>query len=410
MMRPRTAILSLSAFLALFYPLVLWQQKSFFSSTPVMDDVTRWFWITQSLFLTVFFFAVSAGIRQKILCYAYITAASFFLALATAEIYFKLLDIHETQREYHSAGSVYVKSGYTTHLQERDGSAPDHVLGHGPNPNGIVRVAARLVRGGKVIYDALYTRDAQGRRITPDRGDKADTAILLFGCSYTMGHGLNDQETFAWRLGEMLGERFQVFNYGYDGYGAHQMLALLESGRLTRLTQRYTQVYAFYLAISVHEMRCVGIWPWNYSGPRYILENGALRYAGKLNERPALTKFFSGSQAYVRVMRAYHRHLAPYSALDTLAAIIAKSMQELDTRYHAHALTVVYPDFTHIEAILRDRGVRVLSLTGVMPDYVSEGKYDIEDDGHPNALANTRIAEALAEYIVKKTPGTKKRQ
>ena len=62
--------------------------------------------------------------------------------------------------------------------------------------------------------------------------------------------------------------------------------------------------------------------------------------------------------------------------------------------------------------MLRDRGVRTLSLTGVMPDYASAPeKYAVsKSDGHPNALANTRVAEALAAYILKHPLEAKERQ
>ena len=404
MMRPCTAILSFSGSLALLCPLALWLKERFFSSIPVMDGATSWFWIAQPLLLTVFFFSSATTVRHKILCYACIIAASSFLAFSAAEVYFRLLNIKFVNREDRSHDSLYVKSGQTTHLFLKDGTCPDPVLGYGATPKKM-RLAECAVKGDKVLYDVLYSTDEDGRRITPDSGDNADTAVLLFGCSFTFGLGIHDQETYAWQLGTRLGKRFQVFNYGFCGYGSHQMLALIESGRLDVLLRRYKRIYAFYLTIADHEMRCVGHWMIDVvlPGPRYILKNGALQYAGMLNENQERDKLFCGSQIIYRLMKEYHRHWAPYSALDIHAAIIAKSMQELTARYHAHALTVIWPDFTRIEPILRDHGVRILSLTGVMPDFTAapHGKYTIEDDGHPNAWANTLIAEALSEYILK---------
>jgi lysophospholipase L1-like esterase len=356
----------------------------------------------------VFFFALSAGIRQKILCYACITAASLFLAFAAAEVYSRLLRS--------TPANVHIKPGQATHSQEKDGTVPDPVLGYSLNPSGKMHFAVRLVKDGKVIYDVLYTTN-EGRRITPDRGDKADTAILLFGYSFTFGVGLNDQETFAWQLGEMLGEKFQVFNYGVGGYGPHQMLALVTSGRLDAFIRRYKQAYAFYLTIPGHAARCVGLSPWDQSGPRYILEIGALRYVGKFNETPEhnklyqADKLFAGSRVYAPIKEAHRTKRVPDYAMETLVAITAKSMQALAARYHAHALTIVWPKFAHIEPILQDSGIRTLPLAGAMPDYASvPEKYDIPGDGHPNALANTRVAEALAEYILKHPQATGERQ
>jgi len=216
---------------------------------------------------------------------------------------------------------------------------------------------------------------------------------------------LNDQETFAWQLGEVLGEKFQVFNYGFHGYGSHQMLALIESGRLDALVRRYKQIYAFYLTISSHPERCVGLMPWDPQ-PSYILENGALRHVSKASDytlNRIANRIFVNSQLYRKILLPFRYRQMKDLALDTHVAIIAQSMHELEVRYHAHALTVIYPDFTAIEPMLRNNGVRTLSLTSVMPDFASRPpeKYHLKDDGHANAFTNMLIAGALAEYILK---------
>ena len=379
---------------------------------PFMKDILNWncFWIAEPLLLTLLLFTSAAIIKQKVICYAFIVAASFLLTFSATEIYFRLPSGSSSTglnaaRHYESLSSVYITSGQTTQRYEADSHfAPDPDLGYGSNPNGNMRVASRVVRNKEVVYDVLYSTDEEGRRVTPKRGDKADTAIFLFGCSITFGEGLNDKETFAWQLGEMLGEKFQVFNYGFHGYGSHQMLALIESGRLDALARRYKHIYAFYLTINGHEYRSAGLSRWDTHGPRYILKNGALKYVGKFSETPLpamLQKVFVHSQVFAQVKSAYLRRLALDDALDTHVAIIAKSMHELNTRYHAHALTIILPGYTRIEPMLRDIEVPTLLLAGVMPDYESEhGKYTIKGDGHPNALANMRVAEALSEYIL----------
>jgi hypothetical protein len=374
----------------------MWQKERLFSLLPFMKGIASWFWIVEPVFLALMFFACAAAIRQKTISYLCIIAASFLFAFGVAEMYFSALKTgiswFDVKREYLSRDSVHVQSGRAAHLHEKDGISPDPVLGFGPNPNA-QKLASRLVVGGKVIYDVLYSLDKKGRRVTPDRGDTADTAILLFGCSFTFGEGLNDRETYAWQLGEMLGERFQVFNYGFSAYGAHQMLALVESGRLDALARRYKRIYASFLTIADHAVRCVGPRPFQ-PGPRYILENGTIKYAGKFSD--TLDKVFAHSRTYERVKSAYYRRLTSDLAVNTHTAIIVKSMQELATRYHAHFVTVLWPDSAHIEAMLRKNGVSTLLLTDI-----TDEKYKIESDGHPNALANTRIAEALSEYILK---------
>jgi hypothetical protein len=107
----------------------------------------------------------------------------------------------------------------------------------------------------------------------------------------------------------------------------------------------------------------------------------------------------------------YYRPSEYDRALDTHVAIITKSMHELAARCRARFLAVIWPDFMRIEPMLHAHEVHTLPLTDAMPDYASmPGKYAIPVDGHPNALANTRVAEALAEYILRNTPKRGERQ
>jgi hypothetical protein len=47
--------------------------------------------------------------------------------------------------------------------------------------------------------------------------------VLLLGCSYTAGFGVDDTDTFAWKLQERFPE-FDVRNFGTPGYGTYQSL------------------------------------------------------------------------------------------------------------------------------------------------------------------------------------------
>ncbi|MCI0567454.1 MAG: hypothetical protein L0Z52_04570 [Acidobacteria bacterium] len=76
---------------------------------------------------------------------------------------------------------------------------------------------------------AIYT-DAMGSRVA-DRNlhlDPAAPTVVLAGCSYTFGHGLQYQETFAGRLAAIPGFPYQVLNLGVQGYGTDQSLLSME--------------------------------------------------------------------------------------------------------------------------------------------------------------------------------------
>jgi hypothetical protein len=53
---------------------------------------------------------------------------------------------------------------------------------------------------------------------------------------------LRDEQSYPYLVGEALGDAYQTFNFGMSGYGTHQMLALIESGRLDDIFKRYEKV------------------------------------------------------------------------------------------------------------------------------------------------------------------------
>ena len=88
-----------------------------------------------------------------------------------------------------------------------------------------------------------------------------------------------------------------------SGYGTHQMLALIESGRLDDIFKRYEKVYVFYLTLDDHIRRCGGYAPWDTDGPRYILQDGVATYTGSFAQsrswlRRGLDKIFEHSNLY----------------------------------------------------------------------------------------------------------------
>ena len=169
---------------------------------------------------------LAAASRKSFNIYSCIILGSLCLFFSVAEIYFRLVSVEETNVSSHSM-----------HLLSGAASVPDELL-YIPDPllggalkKGPVQGAHRRVYGSqeKLAYDVVYSVNEQSRRITPERGKEADSAVLLFGCSFTFGIGVRDEETYAWKLAQALGEKYQVINLGVPSYGAHQLLALILS-------------------------------------------------------------------------------------------------------------------------------------------------------------------------------------
>lgn len=109
-------------------------------------------------------------------------------------------------------------------------SRPDHWL------KGDTLLGIGLVPGDfSITLNHLLTFNAKhessGRRFISDRS--SEDSIALFGCSFTYGYGVNDDQTFAFLIEKELNE-YKVVNHAVPGYGTSQAVIqlrkLLNSG------------------------------------------------------------------------------------------------------------------------------------------------------------------------------------
>ncbi len=139
------------------------------------------------------------------------------------------------------------------------------------------------------ISDTVYTVDSNGLRVAPpySNSDLAGTA-LFFGCSYTFGAGLKDDETLPYQVGIQSEGRYRTFNFAFVGYGPNQMLAAIEAGMVGRVVDT-TPRYVYYVAIPHHVWRAAGRVGWIHHMPRYVPDaEGTLQRAGYFEGRKPL--------------------------------------------------------------------------------------------------------------------------
>lgn len=406
-MRSRVIFL-LCALGGLILLILLLAARRAFLPSDVYSGIDKTFWIAAPFFLALFFLALAAASRKSFNIYSCIILGSLCLFFSVAEIYFRLGSVEETNVSSHSM-----------HLLSGAASVPDELL-YIPDPllggalkKGPVQGAHRRVYGSqeKLAYDVVYSVNEQSRRITPERGKEADSAVLLFGCSFTFGIGVRDEETYAWKLAQALGEKYQVINLGVPSYGAHQLLALIESGRLEPIFKRYKHIYAFFLTISDHPRRCIGFAPWARRGPRYIVDGERVVYVGDLAE----TKRFHGVVDDVLRYSAFYQAIrfnpVFYNAQQALAlhtALIAEAAKKLKAR-NISLTAIIWPDFPEIIEKLEAHSLSILNLAPAMPDWDKGDAgppYVIPYDGHPGPLGHEIVARELFRHFTSKTLGT----
>ena len=291
---------------------------------------------------------------------------------------------------------------------------PDDELGYAPDPGS--QVTARKMHGNEVVYDVVYTIDQDGRRVTPAaKGNGSPACLLLFGDSVTFGEGVNDEETFSFRVGQLLHEEYQVSNLAFSGYGPHQMLSVLEAGRVVPDANCSSRRFV-YLAIPEHIARVAGLTSWDRHGPRYRLGSGgsAIR-DGNFDDPPELfgaavpTWLVAAFDNYHTCRRFFGRTRDPGQLDQALfLAVIRKAAAELQRRFPGSDFSVLFWDarddsrIATVETDLNAAGIPMYRVTEAIPDLLPDlERYVIsKHDQHPNPLQHQLIAEFMVRRML----------
>lgn len=265
-----------------------------------------------------------------------------------------------------------------------------------------IRLTARSMAGSRALYEVTYTTGPDHFRIVPE-AKQADRCVLLFGDSFTFGIGVNDDETYAAQIVIKSKGTVAVKSFGIGGWGPHQFLAGLQSGRFQGAVQ-CTPTDAVYLMIPSQIWRTVGVTnPWDTKGPRYRLDaHGRLFRDGVLGD-PDNRRRGTGVTP-----------VGKEDALKLAKAVIVEAMSKLKESYpgiRTHFISyrvaswddfeLSSDDLLRFEDQLRLAGITPLPLEAIIPQYRSASRNYILDplDTHPNPLAHRLIAEFILREI-----------
>jgi hypothetical protein len=295
----------------------------------------------------------------------------------------------------------------------------DDNLGYAPLAN--TQVNGQRSVGEELLYDVVYTIDANGLRMTPAyRGDGIPGCILFFGGSFTFGEGVNDTQAMPYIVGAGSNDRYRVFNFGYRGYGPHQMLSALEHGTVDNVVGECKVRYVFYQAVRAHIKRSAGVRPMlaDKHGPRYRLpDHGELFYDGRFDEVSTAPEdmIMRRSTAYELLARSYllkeiHRGTVVQAEnIALLASIVDASRRIVESRWPGAEFHVILwndrfdPKGKWLEWALEDGQFAIHRIGDIIPDYLDDkGRYQIhkEYDSHPNAVAHQQIADYIVREVI----------
>ena len=307
-------------------------------------------------------------------------------------------------------------------------------------------------------YYVRYKHDEFGNRITPNNNEKSKKCIAIYGGSFAYGSAVDSNETLEYFLAKNLPE-YKILNFGIGAAGAHTALARLEFQIDSKVLAQCEEFIAIYEAIAHHIYRAYGY----YLGPNYQFDSqGIPRYVGTYKDDEYAYKRFhekmppkitpqpqeavSNKNALKDIVRLQGKLDKSYikqrfdnkvrwcnfkpsrdyvkfapNEINLYFAIVKRMKEELNTRYGV-PLYIVLWDYDMLaqffdkydetlKANFRKMKVPFWSLSEIIEDYpqdlerVKRGDFDnfkyriSRCDSHPNALANEKIAEFLAQKI-----------
>jgi len=283
------------------------------------------------------------------------------------------------------------------------------IFDHTPSPNFVDTSYATFC--DTVLYNVIIRTDKYGHRKTPQIKTNENTkSIVFFGCSFTYGHGINDDQVMANIVQKSVDSLYKVYNFACNGYGPHHMLAAIEK-KIVDTIVKFEPKYFIYQGIIDHVRRAVGL-NWEFRDPKYILnKNGEAEFAGNYTpekEPTLIMKRIKESQ----LAGLFQKQQVDTTDIRLFSEIIKKSQKLLQQKYPNSEFHIIFHDVpywkisTCICNSLNLPGIKLHKISDIIPDYYSNNsKYVIRlpYETHPNAKTNEILANYVLNNIVKKT-------
>jgi hypothetical protein len=277
--------------------------------------------------------------------------------------------------------------------------------------NGIIN--ARSTVNGKEVYNKKYIFDNNYNRKLEKNNLPKKKHILLDGCSYTFGEGLDKTETLDYFI-QKIDNKLDVTNISIMGGSPHLSLFYHKNINLSDLSA-YDEGYYFFIFIVDQLFR----WrldftylDWASPGyPYFNATNSSLEYKGKLKDNLSYRIFHNLKKIKIN---PYLFNTSPRTnvtdddllsfslAINELKKSYLKSYPKGKFIFMMHPLTEP-PEglLPRLEKTIKDTGVRFINPSSAFLFQLENNKkmyeeYTIQIDGHPNGLLN----EWFANWIV----------
>lgn len=271
---------------------------------------------------------------------------------------------------------------------------------------------------GELVYKSNYSTDEFGRRTTVDLNPEIEgrTAVLFFGCSFTFGMGVEDNENLPSQFAMLSSKKYHVYNYGVNGYGTSHMYIQSEDIGLQIEEMEVIVVYVLY---KDHLMRSIGGMSVFTTFGKHLPYidydlNGELRHFGNFDtdRSPLINDVYSllsksgiVQTRHLRFPVMNQHHYGLYKDLISQTKERIEAQKTLKKFY-----ILAYPDSAlHtkkelnklIEASKEIDSVTVLDYSNLFDTRAEGYCLNLRYDNHPSPLSYKLVSEQLYEDIVK---------
>lgn len=371
-----------------------------------------WFWLTCGTAMLLFGFTARNIIAKAV----WVNLCAAMVALASAEVY--LWNTKVVKANTYCCDDRYFVRDDLLGVVPRKSFAATHVKTANTVP----------------LYKVTYTIDPDGLRIPPPYDERRSRgSVIFFGCSYTMGDGVEDTETLPYMTGLLTQGRYAIYNFGFHGYGAQQMLANLESGRVQSIVTVPPQ-HIIYQTIPYHMERVAGLMTWFPHAPRVrhadggrVVPDGHLDTVEDETRYSPIERFWrsQGSMgqaisASLRKSYIYDTLVRPLRSLtsedvrlylDVVSqAKEAAAKQYPQSEFHVLLWDNMFVKHDYLQFLpqvldaFRKERMRVHLVSDIIPDYDASAPnvtYEIHaHDSHPNPFTYRLLARYIVQHIL----------
>lgn len=290
-------------------------------------------------------------------------------------------------------------------------------------PNTLYRVIKKF--RGRTIYDVHYDFNKYSLRVVPQvKPSKKDEHLIITGCSFTFGEGLNGEDTLP-TLIENQQDGIQAYNWGLIGGGIHKTLHHHDFVPLKNYVNE-KKGKLIYLFITDHLSRFLAtadFLDWAApSDPYYAVEDSKVIYKGLLRDQTFFKFYHSvAEKSGLKNTNLKIRYLLKnkdslsyndlnqfVKAIEHLKEKYLEQFPEGEFIFIFHPLSSPLNQKKELKEILSKRNIKFFDHTDEFYQYVDEHglKHDdfrIPHDGHPNKKFNEYFSHYIMEGILKRS-------